>query len=247
MAKTTDTVWRVNDIDIPVRIVQEWRKSNRIAINKDKVILRVPIIGGTILKESSKTWAMDWISKQLDAHPEIKGRFIVKEYRSGDLISLPNKDYYLTIEIENRKTSVAKLAEDDTIQIKLSDLLSEGHNRGKTIQTLISRVIGQDQLSRVTTRIEYLNSQFFNEKLERVRLKNNKSNWGSCSSNGNINISTRTLLAPMVVQDYVFIHELAHLKELNHSPKYWKIVETAMPSYKEHEAWLKKHGHNCSY
>ena len=247
MAKTTDTIWRVNEIDIPVRVVQEWRKSNRIAINKDKVILRVPIIGGTVLKESSKAWAINWISQQLCAHPEIKKRFLVKEYQSGDLVNLPNKTYRLKLLSQERKTSMARLIDHDTIEIKYNNTIREKHKRSKTIGSLVSRIVGQDQLLRVTHRIAELNDQFFQECIERVRLKNNKSNWGSCSSSGNINISTRTLLAPLEVQDYVFVHELAHLKELNHSAKYWSLVESVMPNYKEHETWLKTYGHTCSY
>lgn len=245
MAKRTDTVWRINDIDIPVRIVQEWRQNNRISINKDKIILRVPLIEGYMLKESYKSWAMEWITQQLNEHPEIKQRFIVKQYHSGDQILLPNKVYQLEIKTEDRKTSSAKLQKTGVILIKLSDHIHSIHQKSKTISTLLSRVIGQDQQPRVASRIAAINQHYFQESIKQVRLKNNSSNWGSCSSSGNINISTRTLFAPLEVQDYVFVHELAHLKELNHSPKYWSIVESVMPDYKRHEKWLKEHGHLC--
>jgi len=247
MAKRTDTVWRINDIDIPVRIVQEWRKNNRISINRDKVILRVPLIGGAVLKESYKSWAVEWIAQQLVDHPEIKQRFIVKEYHSGDQVILPNKIYELKIRVEDRKTSSAKLLDTDVILIKMSSQISVAHLKSKTISTLLSRVIGQDQQPRVSGRIADINQAHFRESIKQVKLKNNSSNWGSCSSSGNINISTRTLFAPLEVQDYVFVHELAHLKELNHSPKFWSIVRSVMPEYKRHEKWLKEHGHLCSY
>ena len=73
-------------------------------------------------------------------------------------------------------------------------------------------------------------------------MKYNHSNWGSCSSKGNINLSTRLLFAPDDVIDYVIIHELAHRIEMNHSPRFWKLVSDAMPDYKEKEKWLKVHG-----
>jgi predicted metal-dependent hydrolase len=247
MAKRTDTVWRINDIDIPVRIVQEWRKNNRISINKDKVILRMPLIGGAILKESYKSWAMEWIAQQFIDYPEIKQRFVVTEYHSADQILLPNKTYELEIVVEDRKTSSAKLQQSGVILIKMSDQIEAEHLKSKTINTLLSRVIGQDQQPRVADRIHAINQEHFQESIKQIRLKNNSSNWGSCSSSGNINISTRTLFAPLEVQDYVFVHELAHLKELNHSPKYWSIVKSVMPDYKRHEKWLKVNGHQCSF
>ena len=247
MAKTTDTVWRINDIDIPVRIVQEWRKNNRISINRDKVILRVPLIGGAILKDSYKSWAVEWIAQQLVEHPEIKQRFIVKEYHIGEEIILPNRTYSLDIKVEDRKTSSARLQSSGLILIKMSDQVLGAHQQSKTIKTLLSRVIGQDQQPRVAKRIADINGQYFQESIKQVRLKNNSSNWGSCSSSGNINISTRTLFAPLDVQDYVFVHELAHLKELNHSPKYWSIVKSVMPDYKRHEKWLKENGHRRGF
>ena len=50
-------------------------------------------------------------------------------------------------------------------------------------------------------------------------------------------------MAPLQVIDYVVIHELAHIREKNHSPKFWKIVEAALPNYRDHRDWLRKQGH----
>jgi predicted metal-dependent hydrolase len=77
--------------------------------------------------------------------------------------------------------------------------------------------------------------------------KNNVSNWGSCSTKGNVNISTRLLFAPEMVIDYVFIHELAHLVHHDHSDRFWKLVEEKMPDYMQAEKWLKKHSEDCYF
>jgi predicted metal-dependent hydrolase len=66
---------------------------------------------------------------------------------------------------------------------------------------------------------------YFQKPIKSVNLKYNLSNWGSCSTKGNINLSTRLLFAPDDVIDYVIIHELAHLLEMNHSPHFWAIVK----------------------
>lgn len=70
-----------------------------------------------------------------------------------------------------------------------------------------------------------------------------KSRWGSCSSKGNLNFNSSLIQAPDSVIDYVIIHELAHLIELNHSPKFWNIVEKFCPDYQEAEKWLKDNQH----
>jgi predicted metal-dependent hydrolase len=76
----------------------------------------------------------------------------------------------------------------------------------------------------------------------RIAIKDTRSRWGSCSSKGNLNFSWRLLLGPEAVLDYVIAHEVAHLKELNHSPAFWAHVATLCPDYKTQRAWLRKHG-----
>jgi predicted metal-dependent hydrolase len=92
-----------------------------------------------------------------------------------------------------------------------------------------------------------LNDLYFKKEINEIRLRNNSSNWGSCSSNKNISISSRLLLAPPFVLDYIIIHELAHLIHHNHSKAYWQLVERIMPDYMLAEDWLKKHGTSCQW
>jgi predicted metal-dependent hydrolase len=80
----------------------------------------------------------------------------------------------------------------------------------------------------------------------RIAIKDTRSRWGSCSSKGNLNFSWRLLLGPDAVLDYVVAHEVAHLKELNHSPAFWSHVATLCPDFKIHRAWLRKHGRDLA-
>lgn len=73
-----------------------------------------------------------------------------------------------------------------------------------------------------------------------IRVKNQKSRWGSCSSRQNLNFNWRLLMAPDSVLDYVVVHELCHLREMNHSSAFWSLVASIMPDYKKQEEWLKK-------
>jgi len=76
-----------------------------------------------------------------------------------------------------------------------------------------------------------------------VRIKSQRTKWGSCSSLGNIALNWRLIMAPMPVLDYVVVHELCHLMHMDHSTRFWQAVESVMPRYKEHRRWLKDHGY----
>ena len=76
----------------------------------------------------------------------------------------------------------------------------------------------------------------------RITIRNQKTRWGSCSSQGNLNFNCLLLFAPEAVQDYVVVHELCHRKEMNHSDRFWREVAKVMPDYKVYKKWLKEHG-----
>ena len=75
-----------------------------------------------------------------------------------------------------------------------------------------------------------------------VRFKDTSSRWGSCTSDGTLSFSWRILMAPPVVIDYLVAHEVAHLKEMNHGPKFWALCKELCPRTEEARAWLKRNG-----
>lgn len=76
----------------------------------------------------------------------------------------------------------------------------------------------------------------------KVTIRSQQTRWGSCSSKGNISLNWRLIKAPRFVQDYIFVHEMCHLVHLNHSPKYWALVDSYFPRRPEAEQWLRDHG-----
>lgn len=76
----------------------------------------------------------------------------------------------------------------------------------------------------------------------RIAIRDQKTRWGSCSGEGNLNFNWRLIFAPAGVMDYVVVHELAHRKEMNHSPRFWRVVEDTMPEYRKYQKWLKENG-----
>ena len=77
--------------------------------------------------------------------------------------------------------------------------------------------------------------------VRRIAVRNQRSRWGSCSRRGTISLNWRLIQTPPSVRDYLLLHELAHLKEMNHSPRFWLEVARLCPDYREAERWLKQH------
>ncbi len=88
--------------------------------------------------------------------------------------------------------------------------------------------------------VEYY-SKKMGVQFNKITIKNQKTRWGSCSSLKNLNFNWRLIMAPPEVLDYIIIHELAHLKELNHSAKFWRLVQSVCPDYHNQESWLKNY------
>lgn len=76
----------------------------------------------------------------------------------------------------------------------------------------------------------------------KIFIKNQKTRWGSCSTKGNINLNWLLVMTPLEIIDYVIVHELSHLKVMNHSQEFWTLVESILPDYKERRKWLKENG-----
>ena len=76
----------------------------------------------------------------------------------------------------------------------------------------------------------------------KVAIRDQRTRWGSCSSLGTLSFSWRLLVAPLDVFEYVVVHELCHLLELNHSGSFWRHVAGARPGYREQVAWLREYG-----
>lgn len=77
----------------------------------------------------------------------------------------------------------------------------------------------------------------------RITIRRQRTRWGSCSSKGNLNFNCLLMLCPPDIRDYVVVHELCHLRELNHSPAFWAQVQAVLPDYARHRRWLRDHGY----
>ena len=85
-------------------------------------------------------------------------------------------------------------------------------------------------------------ARIMNVTYGRISIRKQRSRWGSCSREGNLNFNCLLMMAPPEVLDYVVVHELSHRLEMNHSPRFWARVEHILPDYKKPRKWLKEYG-----
>ncbi|MEN0050643.1 MAG: M48 family metallopeptidase [Bacteroidota bacterium] len=235
----------VNGNPIPLKIYREARNNVRASMGKTAFILRMPFLLLPKQERKHLAWFEDWVKEIVAKREDVQAHFGGKSHQTGDKIQVGQREYNLHITYEDLKQHHGRL-KDGTIYLRLCKDDTPAH-LNKSIRHLLSRVVASDFLPEIEKRVLELNQKYFQKNIKRVYLKYNQSNWGSCSTRGNINLSTRLLFAPSKVIDYVIIHELAHLVEMNHSARFWKIVRDIMPDYKEQEQWLKKHGAKCDF
>ena len=105
------------------------------------------------------------------------------------------------------------------------------------LKTALSRLA----LTRIRERLQQY-APSMGVQFGRVAIRDQKSRWGSCSAKHNLNFNWKLIMAPPEALDYVVIHELCHLIEFNHSPRFWSLVRAQMPEYESWKKWLKAHG-----
>jgi predicted metal-dependent hydrolase len=226
---------------IPLQVHFEIRSSIRISIGKRSAHLRLPATLRPHRAQQEIRKAKDWIQEKVRQNPKIATQYLTKEYLSGDLLQVGRRTYTLVINYKSVKNISGKLKGDQI-------LLTLAPNVERTsIKQLLSRIVAKDYHPLIKQRVAYFNDQYFNQKIKGIKLKYNQGNWGSCSSSGNINLSTRLLFAPDEVIDYVIVHELAHLIEMNHSSSFYLLIKSVIPNYEIQEKWLKEHGYSCDF
>lgn len=108
------------------------------------------------------------------------------------------------------------------------------------VRAALRAALSRLALERIRQRLEYYAPRI-GRTPGRVAIREQKTRWGSCSGKGNLNFNWKLIMAPPQCLDYVVIHELCHLHEFNHSPRFWALVSKQMPEYEVWKKWLKAH------
>ena len=174
-------------------------------------------------------------------------------------------EFKFTVTRSNRKTLAVQIKKDGTVQVRapyrvsddtirkfvesrrewilrhVSKVLERSEDRGPTFTNAEIHAMAQETASFLPALVQEY-AQKLNVHPARITVRNQKTRWGSCSSKGGLNFNCLLALAPDHVRRYVVIHELCHLKEMNHSPAFWRLVSSQMPDYQKAKEWLKTDG-----
>jgi predicted metal-dependent hydrolase len=127
------------------------------------------------------------------------------------------------------------------IVISIAEHLSP-RQKERSAYSLARKLISQDHLIDLRWMVEELNRLHFNSRLNKVMIKEQTSSWGTCTPDNSIYLSFNSLFLPKHLLDYIIIHELAHTIEHNHSKKFWRLVENALPNYRQIRKEIKNNG-----
>jgi len=182
----------------------------------------------------------DWIIKKVNEIAEKNLNSVYRQFVNGEKFLFLGKE--CTLEIAEKDLGKPEvLLKGDTIVVYISRELSV-ESRRQTIKEVLIKWYRQRFAEIVKERIEK-HSVRLKAAPRKVVVKDQKTIWGSCSKKGNINLNWRLIMAPLHVIDYVVVHELCHLKFMNHSKDFWNLVESIQPSCYENRKWLKANGH----
>ena len=228
------------NFDFPIEIIRTERsKSASIEIEDDTVKVTVPQnLSDLRIEELIKNRTV-WIRQKLKIQTETI-RPKDKEYVNGETFSYLGRNYRLKcLSGGSGGSGEAKLT-NGYLTVWLTKDASGAAVGGCVRQSLQQwyQARALEKLKEKTKRY----SAILGVSPQSVGVKEYKARWGSCSSSGDVTYNWRIIMAPHHIVDYIVVHELCHLLEHNHGPKYWKHVQNVVPNYKECREWLKVNG-----
>ena len=181
-----------------------------------------------------------WICKKLDAFEENRLPDQSKNYVDGETYLYLGKECSLTIcALDGIKKSVASF-EGSGLTVLLPGEVSE-----ELVPGMVKKAVWSFYSGRAEEKVESI-LRVYSKKLgispPVFRVKYQKRRWGSCSADNVLRINFQLMMAPPEQLEYVIVHELCHVKEKNHSARFWKLVGELMPDYEVHRKSLKKDG-----
>ncbi|MDE2853358.1 MAG: SprT family zinc-dependent metalloprotease [Chloroflexota bacterium] len=183
--------------------------------------------------QQKQAWVLKtWIEAQA------KNTMAMREQRYVDGAELLYFGDKITLKLHEDGEAARFSLRDSRLEVVLPQQLQADQRLLRNIIEVFYRQQAKRYLPPRTRQLAQLHGFSYNQ----VRIKNQKTRWGSCSSKRNINLNLRLMMAPDAAIDYVIIHELCHLRELNHSAAFWALVESYCPKYRQWEAWFKRHG-----
>lgn len=224
------------------RLPYLWKQSSRrrtasIVIHPERgVVVHTP-------RRYTRAWVEDflreksrWVLRHIARLERERTRKAAQSWRQGAEVPYLGRRYTLRFVLDGGQGGVR--LEDDAIAVGLS-LEGSALPFDEEIKVRMAAWYREQAAQLLTARVGHFKGMLGVDP-QKIRVKQQKRRWGSCSAKGALNFNWQLILAPLDILDYVVVHELCHLLVLNHSARFWQHVEGILPDYRERRRWLRK-------
>lgn len=221
----------------------ERAKNTRIVVKPGKIEVVAPLkVSERRIKafvEAQQDWiraAVKRIADKLEAVPDLAPAF----YADGATVPFQGRQIPLQVKPTTAKTVRTQLHGDAAFIVYLPTGIAQQQS-SELIRQGLTRWMKHQARQQTGILIEK-HAQRFGLFPRSLRIKTQKSRWGSCGPHNDINLNWLLMLAPPSALEYVVVHELCHIKHKNHSQDFWQLVAEHLPDYQQQRRWLKQHG-----
>ena len=206
--------------DILIRRSIRFRNLRLSVGRNGRPILSIPLFCPEFLARRFLAANRDWIATHRTPPP--------KRFSDGQRLTILGQE----VQICHAPNQAGTVLRDDRLLVGGEDLF---------LNRRVTDYIKRRTQEYIAARAPAL-AQKIGRTVRRITLKDTTSRWGSCSTRGNLNFCWRLGMAPLFVLDYIIAHEVAHLSEMNHSPRFWQVVSNLCDRRADAEIWLRRHG-----
>ena len=243
--------FQYNTTKIEYNLMKSKRKTISISVDsKGNILVKAPLrLSDENVLELVKQKA-SWIEQKLRLVEETVGQKQDRQYVNGEIFYYLGKEYiFQLIEDASRKKLTVNIYDEKLVVTMPTskagsindDIVNDGSINDGIIKVAITKWYKQMAKVKIVERVTHYES-LFSEKRGSIIVKEQKKRWGSCSQDGTLRFNWRIIMAPEYIIDYIVVHEMSHLRYMNHAKEFWHQVERVLPDYKIRKEWLKKNG-----
>lgn len=214
--------------DFPIEtIVRSRRRTIALIVTPDaRLIVRAPLRAPDAVIAAAIREKSGWILKKI-CEMKQRPQAILHAYADGEIFWFLGRPYPLHV------------SDDGDAAIRRTDRLEVPRTARPDIPRAIRHWYMEEAAKEIRSRCMWF-SMMTGYSPTGIRITDARQRWGSCNHRGGLNFSWRLIQAPLAIVDYVIVHELVHLRQPDHSRKFWAKVEALMPDYRERRAWLRE-------
>lgn len=176
-----------------------------------------------------------WITEKLFEMKEIETRKYYRQYVNGETFTYLGRRYTLQL-MDNQALK------KPTVKLYRGKLYVTTPTREENvIKEAIVKWYQEKAKEKIPERVAYY-EKFFSEKRGRIIVKDQKKRWASCTKDGILMFNWKAIIAPANILDYIIVHEMCHLRYMNHSNEFWEMLGRVLPDYEGRKEWLKNNG-----